>query len=131
MTQSISENWYKYNFPLKEVKGAPVPSRADYDPQNIAPLIEFFAGQIGADKANVVFRYENNTVNNKTDDIWVPHPNDGEYLPPYLNDHKGKSSELERYEVAAKKSVRLKLFQDNSPANIKYFQKFGGAPHVT
>ena len=125
-TSSVPDSWYKYNFPLQEVKGAPVPSKADYDPQNVAPLIEFFAGVINEPTAYMAFRYENNTFNNKTDDIWVKHPENGAYLPPYMNEHKGKSNDLLRYETAAKKSKRLKLFQDNSPAKITYFQKWGG-----
>lgn len=119
---NVPSTWYVYPWPLPEVPGAPVPSKANYDPKNVAPLIESFASLLGKQRTQLIFRYENNTPNDKTDDIFVKHPNDKAYLPDYLAAHKGKSPEQTRYEMFAKKSTRLKLFQDNSPAKIKYFQ---------
>ena len=111
-------NWYKYDFPLKEVPNAPKPSQANYSPENVAWLIEFFGGIIG--NSNIKLRYENNTPDNTKDDIIVSHPGDKSYFEETQG--KSKSPELIRYEEAAKQSKRLKLFQDNSPANIDYFQ---------
>jgi hypothetical protein len=125
MASNVPPNWYVYDWPLPEVPGAPVPSKADYSPKNVAPLIESFASFLGTTKDRLTFRYENNTPKKRSDDILVKHPNDRDYLPEYLEEHKVKSPELLRYEVAAKQSVRLILFQDNSPAKIKYFQKIG------
>jgi hypothetical protein len=121
---NVPSTWYKYDFPLTEVENAPVPSNADYSPQNCAWLIEFFAGLCGVDYSRVILRYENNTPNNKEDDIYVSHPMDKEYFPE-LNaklNSEGKSVELAIYELKAKASARLKLFEENSPANIEYFQ---------
>ncbi len=120
MSSNVPSNWYEYEFPLPEVPNAPVPSEADYSPKNVAWLIEFFAGILGNRASELTFRYENNTPSVKEDDILVEHPGD----KLYFEDTQGltKSYELIRYEEAAKKSKRLKLFQDNSPANIDYFQ---------
>lgn len=120
---NVPSNWFKYEFPLPEVDNAPVPSNADYSPENCAWLIEFFAGILGVSHTRLTLRYENNTPNNKEDDIYVSHPNDKLYLPE-LNaklNSEGKSIELVLYEIAAKKSARLRLFEENSPANIEYF----------
>lgn len=119
----IPDMWYEFEDSLPEVPGAPVPSRANYSPANVAPLIEFFAGILGYDKADISFQYENNTPNNASDDIIVSHPNDREYYGEWLSTHKTKSSEMLRYEAAAKKSARLTAFQNNSPANIVYFKR--------
>jgi hypothetical protein len=112
----------RYQFPLPTVKDAPVPSQADYSQANVAWMIEFFAGVIGSDPSEVVFRYENNTPDDKTDDILVSHPG-GEYLPTATACNFKKSPELKRYEAAAKKSKLLKLYQDNSPAGITFFNQ--------
>lgn len=118
----VPPHWYQYEFPLPVVPGAPVPSTADYSQTNVAPLIEFFANILSKDRSELVFRYENNTPNNTADDIFVAHPDDSNYLPAYIAAHSVKSPELIHYEKFAKKSKILKLFQDNSPANITYFQ---------
>lgn len=118
----IPDTWYVYDWPLAEVNGAPVPSSANYDPRNVAPLIESFAQILGKDKSQVQFRYENNTPRDASDDVVVSHPNDQDYLPAFIRQHKEPSPAQLRYEAAAKSSARLSLFQDNSPANIKYFR---------
>jgi hypothetical protein len=118
----IPSNWYQYDFPLKEIALEPKPSTANYDQKNCAWLIEFFAGILGYTKDQVVLNYENNTPKDRVDDIYVHHPNDKLYLPEKQNSKEKKSPELLNYEFKAKKSARLKLFQNNSPAKIKYFQ---------
>jgi len=120
MSGNIPSTWYKYEFPLPEVPNAPKPSKADYSPENVAWLIEFFAGILGKSTSELTLQYENNTPSIKEDDILVSHPGDKLYFEDTQG--KPKSPELIRYEAAAKKSKRLKLFQDNSPANIYYFQ---------
>lgn len=121
------EHWY--NSPYYIPESAPIPSGANYEPKNVAWLIEFFGGIIGKDKTEVEFRYPNNTEYPYTkdipeDDIFVRHPNDKEYLPELRAKLKkeGKSPEMIRYEKAAKKSGILKFYEENSPAGIKYFQ---------
>lgn len=128
------DNWYKcdgtacpppvhgatYQFPLPEVIGAPVPSRADYNPKNCAWLIEFFGQILSQDPSTLELRYENNTPKNPNDDIFVRHPG-GSYLPDKQKCGP-KSDAMRTYEIAAKKSKLLKLYQDHSPAGIKYFQ---------
>ena len=109
----------RYEFPLPVVKNAPVPSNANYNPTNVAWMIEFFADILGTTKDQIAFRYENNTPLDPDDDIFVSHPG-GTYLPN-AQACKAKSKEQKIYEAAAKKSVLLKLYQDNSPANITYF----------
>ena len=117
---------YNYQFPLPEVAGAPVPSTADYSSQNCAWLIEFFAHVLSVSfnepfsHMDVSLKYENNTPGDTTDDITVVHPNDKFYLPEEGR-CRDKSRELLRYEAAAKKSQRLKDFEKESPAGIKYF----------
>lgn len=136
MLQPDHLNWYecngicpdpprgpRYQFPLPKVKGAPVPSIANYSPQNIAWEIEVFAGLLGFDKSQLVFRYENNTPDDKTDDIFVKHPLDKDYLPTASACNFKQSPELKAYEERAKKSKLLKLYMDNSPAKITYFQQ--------
>jgi hypothetical protein len=121
---NVPSNWYVYDFPLVEIENAPVPSTANYDEKNCAWLIEFFGNIIDISSDQITLRYENNTPENREDDIFVSHPNDGEYLPA-LQDRlrqEGKSEELLYYESKAKESSILKLFEENSPANIKYFQ---------
>jgi len=115
-----------YVFPLPEVNGAPVPSQADYSPQNVAPLIESFSQFVTgttlyASPLELAFMYENNTPSDTGDDITVTHPNDGSYLPDYLTEVCPGSSAMDAYEQAAKNSARLKTFQDTSPAGIEYF----------
>jgi hypothetical protein len=117
----IPPTWYTYQYPLPEIKNAPVPSTANYSPKNVAPLMEFFAGILGKQPDEIQFRYENNSADSKADDIRVDHPG-GDYLGPYLVAHKEVSSDMKRYEQYAKKSLRLRRFQDSSPAKIKYFQ---------
>jgi hypothetical protein len=104
-----------------------VPSRANYKPQNVAWLIEFFGLVLERDPMTLEFRYENNTPNNHTDDIFVTHPNDGKaYLPAHQVCALKPSKAQQRYEMFAKQSAILKEFQDNSPAKIKYFKPLCG-----
>jgi len=115
------EHWYQYEFPLPVVPGAPVPSQADYSQENVAPLIEFFAQMlVGYNKDDLKLWYENNTPNDRTDDIFVTHPG-GTYLP-VPEQCSGKSPEMKKYEKYAKKSKILKKFEKYSPAGITYFQ---------
>lgn len=112
----------RYQFPLPVVPNAPVPSKADYSQENVAWEIEMFANILGTDKSLISFRYENNTPDDKTDDIFVSHPG-GTYLPQATACNFTKSDAQKKYEAAAKKSSILKTYQDNSPAGIKYFNK--------
>lgn len=123
----VPASWFKYEFPLPEVPNAPVPSQADYSSKNCAWLIEFLASIINKTPQELVLRYENNTPNNKEDDIFVSHPNDGKNYWAIENDlRRNISPEQAHYESHAKLSSRLRLFEDNSPANITYFQPLGG-----
>ena len=132
---NIPTNWYeckegscpdergaRYEFPLPEVPNAPKPSQANYEPRNIAWLIEFLGNITGYDKSQIGLRYENNSPNDKSDDIVVYHPNDKNYLNESSVCNFEKSAELIRYEKFAKKSKILKDYQDNSPANIEFFK---------
>lgn len=120
MSETVPDNWYKYDFPL--TNSGPTPSKADYSPQNVAWLIEFFANMLtNKDHTELKLRYENNTPANKGDDIIVAHPQDKLYLPDKQR-CKPKNSKMIRYESFAKQSSILKLFEENSPAGIEYFQ---------
>ena len=120
MSETIPDSWYKYDFPL--TNNGPTPSRANYSPQNVAWLIEFFANMLtNTDHTEIILRYENNTPNNRGDDILVSHPQDKLYLPDKIV-CRPKKSDLIKYEKFAKQSSILKLFEENSPANIEYFQ---------
>lgn len=142
MTVPNHENWYqcngvcsprnkqfphgfgsRYQFPLPEVKNAPVPSQADYSPKNVAWMMEMFGGILGYDASQLTFIYENNTPNDTTDDIHVSYPGDGPYLPTANACNFKKSDAMKKYEAAAKNSRLLKLYEENSPAKIKYFKK--------
>ena len=109
-------------------KNEPVPSQANYKPENVAWLIEMFAGVLHRGKMGIRFRYPNNTeypenTNIESDDIFVDHPNESvSYLAKYSVLHRSKSKEQQRYEDRAKKSKILKQYEENSPAKIKYFQ---------
>jgi hypothetical protein len=120
---NVPSHWYQYDFPLEEVANSPKPSGANYDPKNVAWMIEMFASILGKSHTELQFVYENNTPNDRNDDIFVQHPNDKLYF--YETQGKQKSDELLTYEAAAQKSDRLRAFQDNSPANIEYFQPLG------
>jgi len=111
----------RYEFPLPEVENAPVPSNADYSPKNVAWLIEMFAAIVGVDESQVCLLYENNTPKDRGDDIYVCHPQDKLYYDEAAK-CRPKSPEQERYEEFAKKSALLKLYEENSPAGIQYFQ---------
>lgn len=119
---NVPDNWYQYEWPLPEIPAAPKPSQANYDPRNVAWMIEMFASVLGKSHTEIQFQYENNTPNDPNDDIVVEHPDDKLYWPDYNTGRLAKSPEQERYEMYAKQSARLKLFQDNSPAGIEYFQ---------
>jgi hypothetical protein len=106
----------------------PKPSTADYTPQNVAPLIQFFvsivSGVSGTQVGNcdIEFRYENNTPDDPKDDISVRHPQcvSAPYTPqpsPVV-----KSPEMLKYEAFAKKSQRLKNYAANLPIKIQYFE---------
>ena len=119
----VIEECHKYLLPRH-----PKPSTADYRPQNIAPLIEFFtpiiAGALGqsVDKCQVTFHYENNTPCNYADDIFVKHPTCiGQAYNPEPRPTQ-KSDALKKYEQYAKKSSRLKNYMLASPARIEYFR---------
>lgn len=116
-----TSKWYEYKWPLEPVAGAPVPSRANYDPKNIAPLVESFAAMFGVKKEQIQFTYENNDPNNVNTNIDISHPGDAVYLNKYLDGNKQKSSAQSRYELYAKQSARLIAFQNLSPAGVDYF----------
>ena len=129
MAGDFPANWYQYEFPLPEVPNAPVPSKADYSPHNCAWLIEMFAQMLGVDHTEIRLRYENNTPNNRNDDIFVEHPNDGLYLTEAAS-CRPDSPEMFKYEQKAQNSKILKLFETYSPRGneenfIKYFQDLG------
>lgn len=116
----VPETWYKYDWPIAENDKLPKPSNADYSNENCAWMIEMFARSFSISHLRIQFRYENNTNHDERDDIFVWHPNDKFYL--WKKDEEQKSEELIKYEEAAKKSERLKLFEENSPAGIEYFK---------
>lgn len=135
----------RYEFPLPEVENAPVPSQMEdnqknYKSKNLQWMMEMFAGILGVEPEQVCFRYENNQPEGRCQpidgvetelpttkpNIYVCHPGGAPVYPPEcggkLNGRSMvKSEELRRYEEAAKKSELLKLYEENSPANIKYF----------
>jgi len=90
-------------------------SRADYSPQNVAPLIESFAGLLHRSHLDLIFRYDMFPGH-----LDVKHPGDRLYLASYLASLPSPSAELERYEMFAKKSARLTAFAEAN--NIVYFQ---------
>lgn len=124
MEGSFPPNWYQYEFPLPKVNGAPVPSRADYSPENCAWLIEMFAQVLGTSHTDLRLRYENNTPDNRLDDIFVEHPNDALYLTEESL-CRPESPEMFKYKQKAQGSARLKKFEEFSPAGIKYFKDLG------
>jgi hypothetical protein len=85
----------------------------DYDPTNLAWMMEFFGNILGVSYTQIGFLYENST------DV-IQHPQDKEYLPE-ASQPKAKTPEMLKYEMYAKRSRLLKKFQDESPANITYF----------
>lgn len=116
---SVPDSWFEYEFPTVPARAAGV-SRADYSPTNVAPLMESFGGVLGYPASRLEFRYLPDDPTVAGENV-VRHPG-GEHLGAYLNRHNTKSPELLQYERAAKGSARLKLYQDNSPADIEYFQ---------
>jgi hypothetical protein len=110
---------------------APVPSTADYSAKNVAPLFTFFAPLVnrvlgGTDytKTDLKFRYENNTPDDPSDDIFVVHPEvlgDTEYTDPPCIPKNKRSKELLAYEKVAKKSKRLDNWRKKQPIVIDYF----------
>jgi hypothetical protein len=124
------DHWYQYEFPLPEVKKAPVPSQANYEPRNVAWMIEMFAQVLGQNHTSLRFRYENNTPNNPWDDIYVEHPNDKLYFTEKARCDT-KNQEMIQYETKARQSDILRLFQDYSPAEINYFGELGCASLVS
>tara|TARA_Y100000034_G_scaffold100876_1_gene124742 strand:- start:337 stop:621 length:285 start_codon:yes stop_codon:yes gene_type:complete len=85
-------------------------------------LIEFFAEILGEDHADLRLWYENNSPDNRGDDIILAHPLDRLYLPEQTRCREPSAAIL-KYEAFAKRSLILKKFEENSPANIEYFQK--------
>jgi hypothetical protein len=125
MPEKVPSHWYngEYHIPAK----APIPSRANYDPENVAWVIEMFAGVLGKGRNEIRFRYPNNTEDPYTedipeDDIFVEHPGGESYMQKVHDKHQTKSREMLRYERFAKRSKILKLYEANSPAKIQYFQ---------
>lgn len=124
---NIPSSWYNYPWPLEDNPDAPKPSNANYDPSNVAWLIEWFGSFISSPTllyqyTDLRFRYENNTPDDPTDDIYVQHPQDKVYIYEKLDEAYEKSDELALYEFYAKKSAVLKNFEKNSPAEIEYFK---------
>lgn len=100
----------RYQFPLPDVN--PNPSRADYSHDNVAALANSLGGILGLSEGDgLTMIYQNGTQVTHTVGGSYPNPCDLE-----------KSPELKRYEEAAKRSALLKLYQQNSPAGIEYFQ---------
>lgn len=93
-------------------------SKVSYD--NTPWLIEFFGHLLGVDYQRLGLRYEGDNPEDPSDDILVWHPGDKLYWPE-AGKCRQKSPELKRYEHFAKKSARLKEYEENSPAEIKYF----------
>ena len=118
---NVPATWYKYDWPLKENDQAPKPSQANYSTENCSWLQEMFGSILGKQPWELTLRYENNTPDDRTDDIDVSYSGANNWYA-YSKKHKEKSVEQLRYEVAAKKSARLRLFENNSPAGIDYFQ---------
>jgi hypothetical protein len=102
----VPDTWYVY--PTENPREG-VASKANYNPSNVAPLIEGFASMLGRTVSEIKFVYPEQEVS---------HPGDVQYDN---NSTKPKSDDLLRYEEAAKRSSILKSFQDNSPAGIEYF----------
>jgi hypothetical protein len=120
MSDALPDHWYKYDFPLTNDK--PVPSQANYDPKNVAWLIEQMAQVLGQNHTDLRFRYENNTPDKPYDDIYVEHPNDRLYLWEKARCDTTDNPDMMRYERRAKQSTRLRIFEENSPAEIEYFK---------
>lgn len=124
-TDALPDHWYQYDFPLTN-KG-PTPSRARYTREDgratpeVSWLIEFFAKILGESHLDLKMWYENNSPENRGDDIIIGHPGDKLYLPDETT-CRNPSSAILRYEEFAKRSAILKKFEENSPANIEYFQ---------
>lgn len=98
-------------------------SNADYSSRNVAPLMTFFSGIIGYAPTQMLFRYDNLTPSDPTDDIFVIHPHnigDTEYQDPPLPTRK--SNELKLYERRARKSTRLESWRQEQNVGIRYFQ---------
>ena len=122
----------RYKFPIECNPNLPKPSNANYNPKNVAWMIEFFATIIGQDYTNLQFRYENNTCDTDNlgtgadDDIFVEHPkvenpDDDKIYLDEASQCRPKSADQDRYENAAKKSTRLRNFM-NEVGLIEYFK---------
>lgn len=76
-------------------------------------MVEFFEGVLGVDRSRLQLEYqvESGPIN-------VTHPLDRDY-----QETPAPSTEMVRYEEAAKRSAILRLFEENSPANIRYFNE--------
>ena len=127
MSDALPDHWYEYDFPLTN-KG-PTPSQARYTrpdgqtSEGICWLIEFFAKYVLADVSHEDLRmwYENNSPENRGDDIILAHALDKLHLPE-AEACRAPTSKMIKYNQVAKRSRILKLFEENSPAGIKYFQ---------
>lgn len=93
------------------------PSKANYEPKHLAWMIELFGACLGVDQHHIGFRYSHSK--DKEKDTYVWHPQDKSYMSEVFAP-RVKSPEQERYEEAAKKSVRLHEFAKKS--NVEYWQ---------
>jgi len=120
--QLIPKTWYVYDFPLTATK--PHPSTATYGGSRTDALIKSAATMLSIDPERVTLRYDNNKPD-RSDQIDVTYGGN-----PKACSVKPKHPELPgtnpmaKYNKRAKRSKTLKKFQDNSPANIEYFQPF-------
>lgn len=91
-------------------------------------FLPIVSGALGVSLTNcdMTFRYENNSPSTPGDDITVQYPTciGVPYTPPgnHPCDYSiAKSKEQLNYEKYAKKSKRLKVYEEASPAQIEYF----------
>ena len=112
----VPEHWFKYKYPIQF---DPKSSKANLSNENSAKLFTSFASLLGKNPNELQFYYSNFQGEGVTltwDETTKPCITVKRPLKP--------GSPLFVYEKYAKRSARLKLFQDNSPANIVYFQEF-------
>jgi hypothetical protein len=99
-------NWYKYNTYPTEQK-----SQADYSPKNVAWFIERLASCLGVNHNQVILKYNDGTVQHPDDKLYYNDKVPSEPSPEWLH-----------YIQKAKKSQRLKLFEQFAPGGAVYFQ---------
>ncbi len=113
----VPSNWFKYKWPVQfDLKA----SKADLSDKNSASLLRSFAQILGEDPSNIQFYYSDTVNGGGKTVIW------DETNPPCITINRPlkPGTPLFVYEKYAKRSLRLKLFQDNSPAQIEYFQEY-------